>query len=369
MNIIDVIKGQLTPDVIGPLAGLLGESEDKTRSAAQAAVPALLQGLAGVASKQGGGDKLANALGGLDLGMLGNLAGMLGGNKAPSMLDTGLGLLNGMFGSSVLGSLISTLASFLGLGSGSTKSLLGYLAPIVMGTVAKQALGSGGGKVSASALTNLFTQQRDNIQGALPRGLSLNDIPGYLAAATGGGGPSHSSSHSSGRATAPVAEGPSLGKLLPWLLLPLAALALWWWWSSRPADTVAKVTEEGRTMVDQAREKGAMIADATNALPKLNGDLTGWFKDLETTLGGVTDEASATAALAKLKDMNTTLETVKGQVTSLNAKGRTTINSTIKSLLAGLQSTIDKLMGNAAIKAILEPVVGPMLKTLETLAA
>ena len=35
MNIVDVIKSQLTGDVLGKLSSLVGESEDKTRTAVE----------------------------------------------------------------------------------------------------------------------------------------------------------------------------------------------------------------------------------------------------------------------------------------------------------------------------------------------
>jgi hypothetical protein len=362
MNLIDAIKGQITPDVIGQLAGLVGASEDKTRSATHAVIPALLQGLAGVASRPGGGDKLAEAMGGLDLNMLGNLAGLLGGNKASSVLDQGTGLLSSLFGANTLASLISTLASFLGLDSATTKKLVGYLAPILMGLVAKNVMGGGTGSPNVNAIANLFTQQRDNILGAMPRGLSLSDIPNFLAANMGGAGRAAESVARSVASTA-AAEGPSLGRLIPWLLLPLAALALWWWWSSRPVDSTSIPNQTSTPTRPLPPEIGM-----EGVVGKLSGQMTTWFKDLETTLGSVTDDASATAAVTKLKEMGTALEAVKTDIGNLPTDGRNALNLLIKNSLAALKATVDKLMDNPAIKAILDPVVSPMFKTLESLA-
>ena len=42
MNIVDLIKSQLSGDVLGKLSSLVGESEDKTRTAVNGAVPSLL---------------------------------------------------------------------------------------------------------------------------------------------------------------------------------------------------------------------------------------------------------------------------------------------------------------------------------------
>jgi len=82
MNIVDLISSQLSGDVLGKLGGLVGGSQQQTSSATQAAVPALLEVFGKLASSRSGADKLANAMGGLDLSMLGNLAGLLGGGNA-----------------------------------------------------------------------------------------------------------------------------------------------------------------------------------------------------------------------------------------------------------------------------------------------
>ncbi|NBW86198.1 MAG: DUF937 domain-containing protein [Planctomycetia bacterium] len=90
MNIVDLISGQLSADVLGKLGGLVGASETQTRSATTAAVPALLDIFAKLASSQAGADQITKAISGLDLSALGNLAGLLGGGQA-----SGLGNLGG----------------------------------------------------------------------------------------------------------------------------------------------------------------------------------------------------------------------------------------------------------------------------------
>ena len=47
MNLVDLVKDQLTGQVLGSLGSLIGADESQTRSATSAAVPALLGGLTG----------------------------------------------------------------------------------------------------------------------------------------------------------------------------------------------------------------------------------------------------------------------------------------------------------------------------------
>ena len=61
MNIVDVIKSQLSGEVLAKLSSLVGENEDKTKAAVGAAVPGLLSVLSSLATS-GGADTLINAL-------------------------------------------------------------------------------------------------------------------------------------------------------------------------------------------------------------------------------------------------------------------------------------------------------------------
>ena len=172
MNLVDLVTSQLTGDVLGKLAGLTGTNEAQTRSATSAAVPALLSAFGKLASTNSGASTLASSLGGLDLKTLGNLAGLLGGSQASGLGSIGGSLLSSLLGNN-LGSLVGTIASFAGMQPGIMKTLLTYLAPIVLGTVANSFKGA---KPDAAGLMRLFSEQQDNIKAALPRGLSLADF-------------------------------------------------------------------------------------------------------------------------------------------------------------------------------------------------
>src|SRR5208283_1217287 len=93
MNIVDVIKSQLSGEVIAKLSSLVGESEDKTKAAVVgAAVPGLLSVLASLATS-GGADKLINALKQVDTGTGGGFGDVLSG-QAGQVAEKGGSLLN-----------------------------------------------------------------------------------------------------------------------------------------------------------------------------------------------------------------------------------------------------------------------------------
>ena len=396
MNIVDLVKEQLTSQVLGSLGSLAGTNEAQTKAASAAAVPALLGGLAKLAGNAQGAGQLASALGGLDLGMLGNLAGVLGGANSSKVSNLGGGLLGTLFGNTATSAIVETLASFLGIKGGVARSLLSYLAPVVLGTVAKQ-LTSSGKSMDASGIQSLFADQGRNIQSAMPAGLSLGDfgsIAKAVSAATTGGA-SHSSHASHGQQASS-----GFPSWLPWLALPLIALAAFWFMNkdnkgAKPADKGATVTnptdmmkkkmveaqKSGEAIAEKAAEKGAeavkattdavsaAVEKATDAIDMtaFGGDVAGLFGKLTDSFKGITDVPTAEAAVPGLKDLAGILEGYKATADKLPEAGKTTVKEMVGTNLGLLQPIIDTVLAIPGVGDILRPIVEPMLKTLSAL--
>ena len=396
MNIVDLVKEQLTSQVLGSLGSLAGTNEAQTKAASAAAVPALLGGLAKLAGNAQGAGQLASALGGLDLGMLGNLAGVLGGANSSKVSNLGGGLLGTLFGNTATSAIVETLASFLGIKGGVARSLLSYLAPVVLGTVAKQ-LTSSGKSIDASGIQSLFADQGRNIQSAMPAGLSLGDfgsIAKAVSAATTGGA-SHSSHASHGQQASS-----GFPSWLPWLALPLIALAAFWFMNkdnkgAKPADKGATVTnptdmmkkkmveaqKSGEAIAEKAAEKGAeavkattdavsaAVEKATDAIDMtaFGGDVAGLFGKLTDSFKGITDVPTAEAAVPGLKDLAGILEGYKATADKLPEAGKTTVKEMVGTNLGLLQPIIDTVLAIPGVGDILRPIVEPMLKTLGAL--
>ncbi|MEI8316562.1 MAG: DUF937 domain-containing protein [Planctomycetia bacterium] len=391
MNIVDLVKDQLTSQVLGSLGSLAGTNEAQTKAASAAAIPAMLGGLAKLAGNAQGAGQIASALGGLDLGMLGNLAGVLGGANSSKVSNLGGGLLGTLFGNTATSAIVETLASFLGIKGGVARSLLSYLAPVVLGTVAKQ-LTSSGKSIDASGIQSLFADQGRNIQSAMPAGLSLGDfgsIAKAVSAATSSGA-SHSSHASHGQQ-----ESSGFPSLLPWLALPLIALGAFWFMNKdkgpKPVDKGATVTtptdmmktmaegqKKGEALAEKAAEKGAeavkattdavsaAVEKATDAidLTAFGGDMTGLFGKLTDSFKGITDVPTAEAAVPGLKDLAGILEGYKATADKLPEAGKATVKEMVGTNLGTLQPIIDTVLAIPGVGDILRPIVEPMLKTL-----
>ena len=377
MNLVDLVKDQLTGQVLGSLGSLIGADESQTRSATSAAVPALLGGLAKLASSQGGASQIASAMGGLDLGALGNLAGMLGGSNASRMADQGGSLLGSLFGTSATGKMVETLAGFLGMKPGVARSLLAYLAPIVLGMVAKQFTG---GRADAAGLQRLFADQAGNIKNALPAGLSLGDF----GAVSGGGKPTPASSHRGHEE--PARSG--FPAWLPLVLLPLLALGAWWLMNR---DKMAK--EDGGVMIEEVRKEGPITIDRTEVIEREGKKLidtvsetisidpkfveaarlavnsTDLFGGLSKILGGVTNEDTARAAIPELEKLAPVLSGVQSEAAKLEGENKTAFAEFVSKNVGLLQKVIDTAMAIPGVKDLLGPVVGPMLETIKKLGA
>lgn len=374
MNLVDLVTSQLTGDVLGKLAGLTGTSEAQTRSATNAAVPALLSAFGKMASTNSGASTLASSLGGLDLKMLGNLAGLLGGSQASGLGSIGGSLLSSLLGNN-LGSLVGTIASFAGMQPGIMKTLLTYLAPIVLGTVANSFKGA---KPDAAGLTRLFSEQQDNIKAALPRGLSLADFDTTSASPRRA-----EETRGAHRHEEPASAFPSW---LPLLLLPLLGLVGWALWPKAKEEPRAVVVNEtvrregpvvvdrtevietqGKKVVaDAVEEKISLAPEMVEAL-KVGENLTGLFGNLGKVLGTVTDEASARAAIPQLSEYAPVLESLQKSTVALPEAGRSSIVELVTKNMGSLQKVIDTVMAIPGVKEILGPTVTPMVETLSKL--
>ena len=137
INLVSLVMQFLTPDMIGRIATALGIDRNIAQAAVSAVVPALLAGFSKTATQPGGAQKLVDAAR-QQTGTLGNFANMLGTRGQSSLIEKGSQMLSTLLGGQDQNSLARAVAKFAGLGQGPTGSLLGMLAPIVMGTIRQQ---------------------------------------------------------------------------------------------------------------------------------------------------------------------------------------------------------------------------------------
>jgi sporulation protein YlmC with PRC-barrel domain len=166
-NLVSAISRFLTPDLIGKMASVSGLDRGTTQSAVGACVPAILSSLADLAAKPGGARQLGEVIAEQPSGMLSNLAQTLGTGTLSA--EKGSGMLSSLLGGGVLSTLVSTLSRFVGIGEGSTRTLMGLLAPVVLGVLGREQRAAG---LETGGLARLLMGQKDQISAAMPVGLS-----------------------------------------------------------------------------------------------------------------------------------------------------------------------------------------------------
>jgi hypothetical protein len=361
MNIVDLLLKLLSGGVGRQLAGMLNIGEDRAESGIKATLPALLAALTGVASTREGSERLASAVEGADDGILGNLGNALG-SQGSGFVDKGSSMLGSLFPEGTLGSLSSILGKFTGLQSGSAASLLGALAPIVLGFLKRETKSTG---FDPSSLTRLLDGQKENIARALPGGLGgmLSGVPGLgnLASFTQGarGAVVSTANRASATAKSAVSQGASAAKWVVPLLIALGlGLLAWTFW---PRKSETEPIANRATTVTAARfseEIAQQVATATSTAKNI-------FADATASLADVTDKESATEAAAKLPAVTDRLVRLKELVDAIPEPQREPILASVAKLRGTLLALIDKVMDVPGVAGILEPQVARLKSALD----
>ena len=387
MNIVSMIMQFLTPMIINKMAGSLGMGQGLAGKAIAAALPAILAGLAGSASKPGGAATLAGVLSKQDPGLLGNFANMLGGSSQKSLTDGGLGVLSSLLGGSSTNALAGAVGKFAGIDSSQSSSLLGMLAPVVMGQLVQTQKSSG---LDAGGLMNLLNGQKDNIAAAMPGGFSnllagtglLDSVAGNLKSDAASAARTAASTASSTMSAA-ADEGFSLSK---WIVpLALGVLGLYLLNSygcnhatekamapATPAAVTAPAVKAPEAATAPAATPAATpapaAATAPAAMPDLGSMTAKALGALTTALGGIKDEATAKAAVPALTDIAKQIDGVKSAAALLSGDAKKPIASLVAAALPGITSAVEKAVGIPGVGALISPVLGPMISNLGALA-
>ncbi len=169
-NLLDSLKGLITPDLLSKASGMLGESEGATSKALGAVFPTVLGGLLNKIQDTGAMGQILGLLKekSNDGSILSNVGGLLSGSSQEPMNALGGRFLSSIFGDKI-GSIAGMLGNFAGIKISSASSLLSMAGPLVMGVLGDQ-IRKGG--LNLAGLTNLLMGQKDSIINAAPQALA-----------------------------------------------------------------------------------------------------------------------------------------------------------------------------------------------------
>jgi len=361
-NLVSLVSQFLTPDMIGRIATALGLDRNKVQSAVTAVVPALLAAFNNTANQPGGAQKLADAAK-QQAGTLENFASVLASGGQSSLLDKGTQMLSSLVGGQNQNVLTDAIAKFTGLGQSASGSLLGLLAPVVMGTIVKHQGTTRG--LDANSIVKLFDSQKDNIAAALPAGMSnllsgtglLNSLGGAARTATTAGSEAMREASANRLVGAARQRGSDTSSNWLYWLLPLAAAAaLLIYFAVRPTQEVA---QQGMSQAQNVATQGVDIGK----------QITNSIASLRTTLDGVSDVASAKAALPKLQEAAAQIDKSGGEVGQLSADQRKLVAGLVNPMMPAFNQLCDKVLAIPGVAEVLKPSVDALRAKLTTLVA
>jgi hypothetical protein len=364
-NLVSLVMQFLTPDMIGRIADGLGVNRNMVQSAIGAAVPGLLAGFSGVAATPGGAQALAQAAK-QETGTLGKFPDVLGAAGQSSLIDRGSQLLSSLLGAGDRTALASAIGKFTGLGQGSAGSLLGMLAPMVMGTIAHE---QGSRGLDANGVANLLASQKDNIAAALPSGFGnllsgtglLDSLGGATRSAAAMGDQATRATSSAGSTAygdvfrqTPTRAAPASLKWLYWLI-PAAALAgILVYVANGPTEQATQqASNTAQNLTVNGRDVGKQVSDSV--------------ANLHTTLRGVTDVNSARAALPKLQDVTGQIEQVNGLTGQLTPDQRKSLAGIVNPAMPTLNQLCEKALAVPGAAEVLKPTIDGLKAKLTSL--
>lgn len=353
MNLVSLVMQFLAPAIVAKLASSLGINQSVAQKLLAAAVPAILAALSGKASQAAGARALFDILAKQDPGMLGKLAGVIGGAQQKDIAAQGNNVLGSLLGAPAVGTLTGALSTFGGVAEAPAKGLLGMLAPVVLGTLGQQQKNAG---LDASGTAKLLADQKSNIAAALPADFSkllsgsglLEAVQSAPATASKPAAPATSAAKPSAPVPAPRQSSFSW---LPWIvLIGLAAAGWWYWFAARPQLTSLPPVPR-------------IMAGSND----LGGTLETSLKGLNGLLSGIADVPTAQRALPLLRETQASLDRISGTA-GLSPEARKAMAGYVAAWLPTLTPHIVRLLGDTAIGPVLKPALEALRTRLEAMA-
>jgi hypothetical protein len=286
---------------------------------------------------------------------------MLGASGQSSLIEKGSQILSSLLGGRDQTALAGAVGKYAGLGQSASGSLLGMLAPIVMGTIGQQ---QGTRSLDAGAITSLLSSQKDNIVAALPAGFAnllggtglLDSLGGAARTATAAAGQTARVTTSATRAIGDTGQRAVSLNWLYWLIPLLAIVALLIYFFARPAEQVVQPSVP-------------TIPSLTVGGLDIGKQVTDSITNLRTTLTGITDAASAQAALPKLREVTTQIDKVDGLLGQLSPEQRKVLAGMVNPLMPSLNQLFDKVLAIPGVAELLKPTIDALRAKLAMLTA
>lgn len=169
LNLINLLKDYITPEVISKASSFVGENESGTSKAIDSIVPSVLGGLLNKAQDENGLSVISNLItsGNHNGVVLNNVLNMFnGGEQTDNIIRGGASAITSIFGENKSAEIAAIVANQAGVQPSGASKLLNLVTPLVLGLLGKQTNGD------TKGLASLLAGQKDFIAAAAPSGLA-----------------------------------------------------------------------------------------------------------------------------------------------------------------------------------------------------
>ncbi|WP_024517140.1 DUF937 domain-containing protein [Bradyrhizobium sp. Tv2a-2] len=355
-NLTSVVMQFLTPEIVAQIASFLGLDKAATQKAAGGAVPALLAGLSDLVANPAGTSQLSKLL---SQQQIRSPTDLLSSTGVQGLADTGSNMLSGLFGGRTMDTMAQAVGKFTGIGDSGGKLLLSVLGPIVLGALGQHQRNAG---LDATGLASLLRSQKDQIVAAIPSG---------LADQLGATGLIDRTTSVSGRAAAAASQTASttFNKAAQWpywlgALIVLGGLA-WYTLGRQGQQTVA---EQPATTQPATQTVGMAPANLTVDGVNLGNQFNSSINTLKSALPGITDAATAQAALPKINEVVAQLNDISARAAKLPPEGRSALAKLIVAMRPTINQMCDKVMATPGVGVVAKPAIDDLQARLDALA-
>jgi hypothetical protein len=373
-DLISSIQRFLTPELIGKLADGLGHDRTTIGQGVAAGVPAILAALIGVADTPDGAQKIANVVRQSSVS-LDEIKDSLGSRtEQKSIADHGASVLSTLLGSGTMKTLSNALGQYAGLGESSGKSLLGMLAPLVLGVLGGKLRSAG---LDANGIANMLTGQKDAIAAALPSGfarqLSGTGLLDSIGGAWKGGAAAAADATTRPRGGSrtvysdpgPIPAETTGAGMGSWAVAALAAafvVGMFWLFSGSQTEQVADQTP-ARTPVE-----GRAVATQPDS-PRVTMQVTTTVDGLRSALQTMADAKATGAVMPRLREASANLDQLSALAAQLPADVKQRIAGQVAAALPQINELCDRVLADPDTAGVARPVIEPIRAKLASLAA
>ncbi len=372
VNIMDLVKGAVSDQIMGQIGGLLGTDAKKTPSLFETAAGSILGGLMKKGATAQGAQDIFGAVQKQDSSVLDKLGDLLGGGDATDdFQNQGSGILDMvMGGSQESAGMIGMVAKALGLDKGIVGKLLMMAAPIVMGVIGKHIKAKA---LDAVGLGSLLGEQKSHLSGYMPASLTSDLGFGDMLGKAGdlAGSASDAVGNVGGAAAGAAGDVAKSGGGLLKYIIPIGLLGMAAFFfgpkimdlMTRSSDAIDP-SEITAPAVPGMPDMDFGSIPGLDALGETGKTLTTGFSDITTGLKDVTDEAGA----------KTLAEKITGFTGTIDGLGLDKLDGAAKTATGGLvekfkEAVTGLISGKSeGIMGILKPVIDALMEKLSPFA-